>query len=77
MVGVVGPLIRALMSDTPLVDELVVTDSDSTDGTAEEAVAAGAVVHRARLPGRPGRSFRRRGAVLRRPLRRPVPGRLP
>jgi glucosyl-3-phosphoglycerate synthase len=46
--GVVGPLVQALVSDVPLVDELVVIDSDSTDGTAEAAAAAGAVVHRAR-----------------------------
>ena len=46
--GVVGPLAQALVADVPLVDELVVIDSDSTDGTAEAAAAAGAVVHRAR-----------------------------
>ena len=45
--GVVGPLAQALVADAPLVDELVVIDSDSTDGTAEAAAAAGAVVHRA------------------------------
>jgi glucosyl-3-phosphoglycerate synthase len=45
--GVVGPLAQALLADAPLVDELVVIDSDSTDGTAEAAAAAGAVVHRA------------------------------
>jgi glucosyl-3-phosphoglycerate synthase len=46
--GVVGPLVRELMSDAPLVDELVVIDSDSTDATGEVAAAAGAIVHRAR-----------------------------
>lgn len=46
--GVVGPLFRALVADTPLVDELVVIDSDSTDATAEVASGAGAVVYRAR-----------------------------
>jgi glucosyl-3-phosphoglycerate synthase len=46
--GVVRPLVRDLMADTPLVDEVVVIDSDSTDATAEVAAAAGAVVHRAR-----------------------------
>jgi glucosyl-3-phosphoglycerate synthase len=46
--GVVRPLVRALMSETPLVDELVVIDSYSTDATADVASAAGAVVHRAR-----------------------------
>jgi glucosyl-3-phosphoglycerate synthase len=45
--SVVGPLHRALVADAPLVDELVVIDSDSTDGTAAAALAAGAVVHRA------------------------------
>jgi glucosyl-3-phosphoglycerate synthase len=45
--GVVGPLHRALMAEAPLVDELVVIDSDSTDATAEAAARAGAVVHRA------------------------------
>src|ERR1700740_2433195 len=39
--GVVGPLVQALVSDAPLVDELVVIDSDSTAGTAEAAAAAG------------------------------------
>src|SRR6201997_34280 len=46
--GVVGPLVQDLMADTPLVDELVVIDSDSTDGTGRAAAGAGAVVHRAR-----------------------------
>lgn len=46
--SVVGPLHRALVADAPLVDELVVIDSDSTDGTGSVALAAGAVVHRAR-----------------------------
>ena len=45
--GVVGPLHRALVAEAPLVDELVVIDSDSTDATAETAALAGAVVHRA------------------------------
>ena len=47
MASVVGPLHQALVADAPLVDELVVIDSDSTDGTASAASAAGAVVHRA------------------------------
>jgi len=46
--SVVGPLFQALVSDAPLVDELVVIDSDSTDATASAAAEAGAVVHRAR-----------------------------
>src|SRR5260370_28504523 len=44
---VVRLLVRALMSETPLVDELVVIDSYSTDATADEAAAAGAIVYRA------------------------------
>lgn len=46
--GVVNALIQALVSDAPLVDELVVIDSDSTDATGQAASAAGAIVHRAR-----------------------------
>jgi glucosyl-3-phosphoglycerate synthase len=42
----VADLSRRWMRDVPLVDELVVMDSDSTDGTAEVAAAAGAVVVR-------------------------------
>jgi glucosyl-3-phosphoglycerate synthase len=45
--GVVGSIARALMGGVPLVDELIVMDSDSTDGTAEVAARAGAVVYRA------------------------------
>ncbi len=45
---VVGPLRQALLVDTPLVDEIIVVDSDSTDGTARAAERAGATVHRAR-----------------------------
>jgi glucosyl-3-phosphoglycerate synthase len=45
---VVGALRRALVADAPLVDEIVVVDSDSTDGTARAAERAGATVHRAR-----------------------------
>jgi glucosyl-3-phosphoglycerate synthase len=40
--------IARLKADTGLVDELVVMDSDSTDGTARIAAAAGAVVYPAR-----------------------------
>jgi glucosyl-3-phosphoglycerate synthase len=45
--GVVGSVFRSLVTDVPLVDELVVIDSDSTDATGEAAARAGAVVHRA------------------------------
>lgn len=60
----VGPIAetirRDLMEDVPLVDEVLVLDSGSTDRTAEMAAAAGAkVVHRdeilPRLPALPGK----------------------
>jgi len=41
--GVVGAIARSLVDDVPLVDELVVMDSDSTDATAAAAADAGAV----------------------------------
>ena len=44
----IGPIVtdirRTLMRDAPLVDELVVMDSNSDDATAAEALAAGATV---------------------------------
>jgi glucosyl-3-phosphoglycerate synthase len=43
---IAGVIRRALMEEVPLVDELVVIDSNSTDGTAAAAAAAGAEVHR-------------------------------
>jgi glucosyl-3-phosphoglycerate synthase len=53
-----------LVSEAPLVDELVVIDSDSTDATGEVAAAAGATVHRARdiAPGL--RSYPGKGEAL-------------
>src|ERR1700735_5486892 len=45
--GVVGAISRALVSRVPIIDELVVIDSNSTDGTAEAAPGAGAKVYRA------------------------------
>ena len=45
--GVVGAIFRSLVTEVPLVDELVVIDSDSADATAAAAARAGAVVHRA------------------------------
>ncbi|WP_116213379.1 glucosyl-3-phosphoglycerate synthase [Streptomyces olivoreticuli] len=59
--AIVATIRRELMTDAvPLVDELVVLDSGSTDRTAEVAAAAGArVVHRdsvlPRLPALPGK----------------------
>jgi glucosyl-3-phosphoglycerate synthase len=48
-VGVIVERIRRdLVETVPLVDELVVIDSDSTDATAERAAAAGARVHAAK-----------------------------
>jgi glucosyl-3-phosphoglycerate synthase len=44
--AVVGAIAQALVEDVPLVDELVVMDSDSTDSTAAVAARAGAVVYR-------------------------------
>ena len=44
--AVVGAIARALVEDGPLVDELVVMDSDSTDATAQAAARAGAEVYR-------------------------------
>jgi glucosyl-3-phosphoglycerate synthase len=57
---IVGVIRRELMERAPLVDELVVVDSGSTDRTAEVAAAAGArVVHRdailPRVPALPGK----------------------
>jgi len=49
--GVVSAVRRALMDQVPLVDELVVMDSDSADATAAVAARAGAVVHRCRDVG--------------------------
>ena len=46
--AVVDGIRRAWVQDVPLVDELVVVDSDSTDATAAVARAAGATVHAAR-----------------------------
>ncbi|MFC8534430.1 glucosyl-3-phosphoglycerate synthase [Streptomyces sp. NPDC057249] len=57
---IVATIRRELMERVPLVDELVVIDSGSTDATAEVARRAGArVVHRdailPRLPAAPGK----------------------
>lgn len=50
--GTIGPILRSirgtLMVDVPLVDELVILDSASTDGTTQIALDEGAVVHQDR-----------------------------
>jgi glucosyl-3-phosphoglycerate synthase len=46
--GIVAGIRRALIDDHPLVDELVVMDSDSTDDTAALARGEGATVHEVR-----------------------------
>ena len=43
--GIVAALRAELVDAVPLIDEVVVIDSDSTDATAEVAEAAGAVVY--------------------------------
>jgi glucosyl-3-phosphoglycerate synthase len=45
--GVVGSIDRSLVRQVPLIDEIVVMDSDSTDATAQIAAQAGALVYRA------------------------------
>ena len=45
---VVAALRHAWVEQTPLIDELVVIDSDSVDDTVEVARAAGAIVHSAK-----------------------------
>ncbi len=46
--AIVTTLRQALMKDAPLLDEIVVIDSDSADATAEVAEQAGATVYRAK-----------------------------
>jgi glucosyl-3-phosphoglycerate synthase len=62
--SVVSAVRRALMVDVPLVDELVVMDSDSADGTGEAAAAAGATVHRAEEVGPGLGTFAGKGEAL-------------
>jgi glucosyl-3-phosphoglycerate synthase len=66
--GTVGGVVRAvsdaLVTRVPLVDELVVIDSDSADATADVAAEAGAVVYRAaEIMGSAG-SFPGKGEAL-------------
>lgn len=41
----IGPIVARLRSLDPLIDQILVVDADSRDGTAEVAAAAGAEVH--------------------------------
>lgn len=62
--AVVGAIARALVDEVPLVDELIVMDSDSTDATAQVAARAGAVVHRTADVGPGAGSFPGKGEAL-------------
>jgi glucosyl-3-phosphoglycerate synthase len=62
--GVVAALARSLMSETGLVDEIVVMDSDSTDATPDVAAAAGATVYRTSEVAAAWGAFRGKGEAL-------------
>jgi glucosyl-3-phosphoglycerate synthase len=62
--GVVGSIDRSLVRQVPLVDEIVVMDSDSTDATAKVAAQAGAVVYRASEVAPSAGSFPGKGEAL-------------
>ena len=62
--GVVGSIDRSLVRQVPLVDEIVVMDSDSTDATAEVAAQAGALVYRASEVAPSAGSFPGKGEAL-------------
>ena len=62
--AVVGAISRALVDEVPLVDELVVMDSDSTDATAQVAARAGAVVYRTADVSPAAGSFPGKGEAL-------------
>ncbi len=62
--GVVTAIARSLVDEVPLVDELVVMDSDSTDATAAVAARAGAVVYRASEVAPDAGSFPGKGEAL-------------
>jgi glucosyl-3-phosphoglycerate synthase len=62
--GVVGAIARSLVDQIPLVDELMVMDSDSTDATAQVAADAGAVVYRASEVAPEAGSFPGKGEAL-------------
>ncbi|MGO8955853.1 MAG: glucosyl-3-phosphoglycerate synthase [Streptosporangiaceae bacterium] len=62
--GVVSAISRSLVERVPLVDELVVMDSDSTDATAQLAADAGALVYRAADVAPSAGSFPGKGEAL-------------
>jgi glucosyl-3-phosphoglycerate synthase len=62
--GVVGSIAAALVTRVPLVDELIVMDSDSTDDTGEAAARAGAAVYRTAEVLPPAGSFPGKGEAL-------------
>jgi glucosyl-3-phosphoglycerate synthase len=62
--AVVSAIARALVEDVPLVDELVVMDSDSTDATAQAAARAGAKVYRTAEVRTSAGSFPGKGEAL-------------
>ena len=62
--GVVGSIARSLVRQVPLVDEIVVMDSDSTDATAQVAAQAGALVYHASEVAPSAGSFPGKGEAL-------------
>lgn len=62
--SVAGSVAHALIATVPVVDELIVMDSDSTDETAEVAARAGAVVYRTSEVMPPAGSFPGKGEAL-------------
>src|SRR5215470_12705222 len=62
--SVVGSVAHSLMATVPLVDELIVMDSDSTDATAEVAARAGAVVYRTSEVMQPAGSYPGKGEAM-------------
>lgn len=62
--GVVGAINRSLVRQVPVVDEIVVMDSDSTDATAQVAAEAGAIVYRTTEVAPSAGSFAGKGEAL-------------
>jgi glucosyl-3-phosphoglycerate synthase len=55
---------KELMEKTPLVEEIVVMDSNSTDATVQNALAAGALVHSVEEVSTPGGAVYGKGAAI-------------